>query len=92
MIANTDTLTLRSFAREAVSTKVSLISTDEHNGCRMLNREFPHAVRHGTGECVSGAVGTCHKVSAKYLQLAGFQQRYNNRHNTAIFSNALVRC
>jgi transposase-like protein len=112
VIANTDTLTLHSFVREAVSTKVSLISTDEHSGYRYLDREFPHGVvRHSAGEYVSGAVhtntiegfwslikrgivGTYHKVSAKYLPLyvAEFQFRYNNRHNTAIFSNALARC
>jgi transposase-like protein len=59
VIANTDTYTLHSFVREAVSTKVSLISTDEHSGYRYLDREFPHGVvRHSAGEYVSGAVHT----------------------------------
>jgi hypothetical protein len=59
VIANTDTTTLHAFVREAVSTKVSLISTDEHSGYRHLNREFPHGwVRHGVGEYVAGAVHT----------------------------------
>lgn len=59
VIANTDTLTLESFVREAVSTKVSLISTDEHSGYRRLGRDFNHGVvRHSAGEYVAGAVHT----------------------------------
>lgn len=59
VIANTDTDTLHSFVRETVSTKVSLISTDEHAGYRHLHREFPHGVvRHSRGEYVAGAVHT----------------------------------
>jgi transposase-like protein len=59
VIASTDTLTLHSFVREAVSTKVSLISTDEHSGYRHLGREYAHGVvRHSAGEYVAGAVHT----------------------------------
>jgi len=59
VIANTDTNTLHAFVREAVSTKVSLISTDEHSGYRHLHREFTHGmVRHSRGEYVAGAVHT----------------------------------
>lgn len=59
VIDRTDTVTLHSFVREAVSTKVSLISTDEHSGYRHLHKEFPHGVvRHSAGEYVAGAVHT----------------------------------
>jgi len=59
VIANTTTNTLDAFVREAVSNKVSLISTDEHSGYRHLSRDFPHGVvRHGRGEYVVGAVHT----------------------------------
>lgn len=41
-----------------------------------------------------GAVGTLHKVSAKYLPLyvAEFQFRYNNRENADIFGAAIRAC
>jgi len=41
-----------------------------------------------------GVVGTCHKVSAKYLPLyvAEFQFRYNNRLNEDIFGKAISEC
>jgi IS1 family transposase len=59
VIANTTTETLDAFVHEAVSNKVSLISTDEHSGYRHLSRDFPHGVvRHGRGEYVVGAVHT----------------------------------
>jgi transposase-like protein len=60
VIRNTDTATMERFVREAVSERVSLISTVEHAGYRNLNREFDHQfVRHGRGEYVAGAVHTC---------------------------------
>jgi transposase-like protein len=59
VIDNTDATTLNAFIREAVSHKVSLISTDEHSGYRYLSNSFPHGmVRHSSGEYVTGAVHT----------------------------------
>jgi hypothetical protein len=59
VIKNTDTATLDSFVREAVSTKVSLISTDEHSGYRLLKHDYRHGfVRHSRGEYVAGAIHT----------------------------------
>jgi hypothetical protein len=59
VIDRVDTDTLSAFVRETVSTKVSLISTDEHSGYRHLSREFLHGiVRHSTGEYIAGAVHT----------------------------------
>ncbi len=44
---------------EAVSDKVSLLTTDEHSGYRFLGRDFPHEViRKSTGKYVVGAVHT----------------------------------
>lgn len=41
-----------------------------------------------------GIMGTFHKVSRKYLPLyvQEFQWRYNNRHNPAIFADAIAGC
>ena len=48
--------TLDAFVRETVSTRVSLISTDECRSYRKLGLEFPHGVvRHGQDEYVNGA-------------------------------------
>jgi transposase-like protein len=59
MIENTDTATLDSFVRRAVSEKVSLVATDEHSGYRLLGDAYRHeAVRHGAGEYVRGQVHT----------------------------------
>ena len=59
VIENTKGETLNAFIREAVSTKVSLISTDEHKGYRYINKSFPHGmVNHGDGEYVHGAIHT----------------------------------
>jgi transposase-like protein len=59
VIENTSAETLMGFVREAVSTKVSLISTDEHKGYLRLGDEFPHGtVEHWSGEYVAGAVHT----------------------------------
>jgi transposase-like protein len=58
VIRNTDARTLHGFVREAVSTKVDLLATDEHPSYFGLT-EFPHGfVRHGRGEYVVGAVHT----------------------------------
>lgn len=59
VIENTDANTLNRFIREAISHKVSLISTDDHKGYRFVARDFPHGmVSHSNGEYVCGAVHT----------------------------------
>lgn len=59
VIANVKGETLRTFVREAVSTKVSLLCTDQWIGYHGLDREYPHAViDHALGEYVVGAVHT----------------------------------
>ena len=59
VIRNTDTQTMQSFVREAVSTRVSLLATDEHSGYQGLGIDYPHAwVRHSKGQYVAGAVHT----------------------------------
>lgn len=59
VIDNTDTATLDGFVRQAVSTKVSLLCTDEHSGYRLLGDEYPHGVvAHSKGMYVHGAVHT----------------------------------
>jgi transposase-like protein len=59
VVANTSRETLEAFVRMAVSTRVSLISTDEHKGYTGLRQHFSHGyVRHGVGEHVHGAVHT----------------------------------
>ena len=59
VIENTDTETLDSFVREAVSEKVSLLATDEHSGYRELGDFFPHGVvSHSKKQYVNGAVHT----------------------------------
>lgn len=59
VIENTTQETLTRFVRKVVSSKVSLISTDEHKGYLRLNDYFPHAsVDHWSGEYVAGAVHT----------------------------------
>lgn len=59
VIDNTKAATLNAFVREAVSHKVSLISTDEHAGYNHLDKHFPHGmVHHSRDEYVCGAVHT----------------------------------
>lgn len=59
VIRNTDIPTLQGFEREAVSTTVGLLASDEHSGYVELSKEYPHkSVRHGRGEYVVGAVHT----------------------------------
>ena len=54
-----DSRTLCNFVREAVSHKVSLLSTDERRGYWPLKREYPvGSVDHWHGEYVHGAVHT----------------------------------
>jgi IS1 family transposase/transposase-like protein len=59
VIQNTSAATLTEFVREAVSTKVSLLCTDQWRGYNRLNKEFPHGtVDHSKGQYVVGAVHT----------------------------------
>jgi transposase-like protein len=59
VIRNTDTGTLDGFVREAVSQKVTLVSTDEHSGYRLLGDDYNHSVvKHTKGEYVVGAIHT----------------------------------
>jgi transposase-like protein len=59
VVANTKRETIEAFVREMVSTKVSLLSTDEHKAYSRLFPDYKHDfVRHGHGEYVSGAVHT----------------------------------
>lgn len=58
VIANTDAGTLQGFVREAVSTKVDLLATDELSSYRGLT-DYPHeVVRHSRKEYVIGTVHT----------------------------------
>jgi transposase-like protein len=51
--------TLECFVRESVSTKVSLLCTDQWVGYKHLNRDYPHqTVDHAAGQYVVGAVHT----------------------------------
>ena len=59
MIQNTTATVLNAFVNEAVSHRVSLISTDEHKGYRHLDKTFLHGmVHHSRDEYVCGAVHT----------------------------------
>jgi transposase-like protein len=59
VIDKADGETLNRFIRDTVSTKVSLISTDEHRGYRLLDKGFPHGVvRHSQEEYVHGNIHT----------------------------------
>lgn len=50
---------LRGFVRETVSTKVSLLCTDQWIGYHGLDKEYPHEViHHNNGEYVVGAIHT----------------------------------
>ncbi len=59
VIENVKAPTLRAFIRESVSTKVSLLCTDEYRGYLKLGQEYPHAtIDHAKGQYVIGAVHT----------------------------------
>ena len=59
VIENTDTATLDGFVHSAIGPNVSLVSTDEHSGYRLLGRDLPHGVvRHSAGQYVVGAIHT----------------------------------
>ncbi|MGO9986738.1 MAG: IS1595 family transposase [Rhodomicrobium sp.] len=59
VIENVRGSTLAAFVDEAVSTKVSLLCTDQFTGYRGIGKKFPHAViNHAAGQYVIGAVHT----------------------------------
>jgi IS1 family transposase/transposase-like protein len=59
VVNNVRAETLEKFIRESVSTKVSLLCTDQWVGYKHLNKDFPHvAVDHSQGDYVVGAVHT----------------------------------
>lgn len=59
VLDNTSIATMDAFVHEAVSHKISLLSTDDHAGYRYVGRDLPHKmVRHSAGEYVVGAVHT----------------------------------
>jgi transposase-like protein/IS1 family transposase len=59
VIENVRADTLTDFVRESVSTKVSLLCTDQWVGYNRLNKDYPHAVvDHSAGQYVVGAVHT----------------------------------
>jgi IS1 family transposase/transposase-like protein len=59
VIDRADAVTLQQFIREAVSTKVSLLATDDNHAYHRLPSEWPHfMVKHSTGQYVTGAVHT----------------------------------
>lgn len=59
VVQSTSKESLLAFIRMAVSSKVSLISTDEHRGYMGLHEHFPHGyVHHASGQYVHGAIHT----------------------------------
>src|SRR6266852_2857055 len=59
VIENVRATTLTEFVRESVSTKVSLLCTDQWVGYKHLDRDFPHVtIDHAHGQYVVGAVHT----------------------------------
>jgi IS1 family transposase len=59
VVENVRASTLTEFVRESVSTKVSLLCTDQWVGYKHLDKEYPHAtVDHAHGQYVVGAVHT----------------------------------
>jgi transposase-like protein len=59
VVENVRAATLTEFVRESVSTKVSLLCTDQWAGYNPLNKDYPHpSVDHSIGQYVVGAVHT----------------------------------
>lgn len=59
VVENVQASTLVEFIREAVSTKVSLLCTDQWVGYKHLHKDFPHAtIDHARGQYVVGAIHT----------------------------------
>ena len=59
VVSHANTETMEDFVDNAVSDKVTSLSTDEHSGYRRLGMKYPHGVvRHGKGEYVVGTIHT----------------------------------
>lgn len=59
VVEDTDAETLTGFVREAVSTKIDLLASDENAAYAKLGKDYPlQTVRHSRGEYVVGAVHT----------------------------------
>ena len=59
VIENTKHETLEAFMQMAVSTRVSLVSTDEYGGYARVAKKYPHGiVNHSHGQYVHGAIHT----------------------------------
>jgi transposase-like protein len=57
VIENTDSESLKGFVRETVSSKVSLVSTDEYRAYHALKAEYPHEfISHSSGTYVRGSI------------------------------------
>jgi len=79
IIEETDRHTLQGFVREAVSSDVSLVATDEHPGyAKLKDAGFPHeSVSHGKGEYVRGNVHTANLDSFWSLLKRGIVGTYH---------------
>jgi hypothetical protein len=79
IIENTDRFTLNNFVRQAVSSNVSLVATDEHPSYARLKREYPHqVVNHKRGEYVRGNVHTANLDSFWSLLKRGVMGTFHN--------------
>jgi hypothetical protein len=59
LIERTDAAILNLFVNETLSHKASLLSTDDHQGYRHLDKTIPHRMmHHRAGEYVCGAIHT----------------------------------
>jgi len=67
------------FVRRTVSSKVSLVATDEHQGYARLDRRFPHeTVNHTAGEYVRGEVHTANLDAFWSLVKRGIMGTFHN--------------
>jgi len=80
MIENADTETLTKFVTKPVSSKVELVSTDEHSGYQYLQwYPYPHqVVTHSQGEYVQGEIHTQSIDSFWALLKRGIVGTYHN--------------
>ncbi|MHB1955841.1 MAG: IS1595 family transposase, partial [Sulfobacillus sp.] len=79
VIENVRASTLSGFAREAVSTKVGLLCTDQWVGYKHFNNEYSHAVvDHARGEYLVGAVHTTTIASYWSLGKRGIVGTFHN--------------
>jgi len=79
IIENADRVTMSQFVRKVVSEKVSLVSTDDHDGYGRLHRQYPHqVVKHARQEYVRGNVHTNNIDSFWSLIKRGVMGTYHN--------------